>query len=120
MDRLPLLSLLLMGPPFGRGGADATGDRRGARGRASAAGVSVVAVAAVVAERLATGDWRRATGRQRERDRELETEGKPMKLVGWNADRTGQTCHTGSRRELPPPQKSSQTVATVVTVVNQR
>jgi hypothetical protein len=28
--RLPLFSLVLLGPPFGRGGADATGDRRGA------------------------------------------------------------------------------------------
>lgn len=65
MARLPLLSLLLMGPPFGRGGADATGDRRGAvraRGRASPAGV-------LLAE-TATGDRRQGDTAQSWRRRE--------------------------------------------------
>lgn len=83
MARLPLLSLLSMGPPFGRGGADATGDRRGA-----GEGLGERPAGCVRSSR----DRRQVTGDRRQagdKSADLETEDgrKPMKLVGWNADR---------------------------------
>lgn len=109
MARLPLLSLLLMGPPFGRGGADATGDRRvaGAARRGRAEGVSVVTERARDRPQAAMGDKAEAGGRER-RDSSWRRREKPMTLGEcgpfWVEARRGANNH----RHPPKSKDNSQ------------